>query len=225
MKKYVDLTVPIMTGHWRYPNVMRPHKSTDAGDATNVTYYELRSHWFTHIDAPSHVTHGGKTLDDFDISLLIGPAYMAYVENIAPNEAIDAERLKQAMVGFKEEKILIVKTCWGAVRDWKSEEFWDEAPYLTKDAAEYLLGFKPNVVGYDFPQDYDIRKIRNTDEALLDLTTHEVLLKNGVLMLEYLNYLWNVPVKNVEIYALPLKLGQADGAQVRVVAAYEEGLA
>lgn len=60
MIKTVDLTLPIVTGHWRYPNIIRSFKSIDNGDASNITYYELRSHWFTHIDFPKHMLAEGR---------------------------------------------------------------------------------------------------------------------------------------------------------------------
>jgi kynurenine formamidase len=76
------------------------------------------------------------------------------------------------------------------------------------------------VVGFDFPQDYDIRRLHKVDLNEIDLTTHDVLLANDILMIEYLSNLWKVPVQNVYIYALPLNLKNADGAQIRVVASF-----
>ena len=101
-------------------------------------------------------------------------------------------------------------------------DFWDSAPYLTRDAAEYIRSFEPSIVGYDFPQDYDIRKLRYVeDEKLLDMVTHEVLLKNGILMIEYMTNMWEVTAKSARLYALPLNMSHADGAQIRVLVEYD----
>ncbi|MGB4168989.1 MAG: hypothetical protein WBJ90_06280, partial [Tepidanaerobacteraceae bacterium] len=74
------------------------------------------------------------------------------------------------------------------------------------------------VIGYDFPQDYDIRKLRFVSERETYQPTHEHLLKNGVLMIEYLCNLDKINTNIVKIVALPLNLQNADGAQIRVVA-------
>ena len=49
MKKLVDLTQPIITGHWRYNNEIRAHSNMHEGAYSNVTYYTMRTHMFTHI--------------------------------------------------------------------------------------------------------------------------------------------------------------------------------
>ncbi len=192
MRKAIDLTLPIIVGHWRYSNQRRPVHSIADGDASNVTYFDLQTHMFTHIDAPKHVVADGKTLDDFPVDLCIGKA-----------------------------AIILVKTSWGLQRDWTSKEFWDDAPYITEDGAKFLLSISPKIVGYDFPQDYDIRRLRTVDEHECDLTTHRYLLKNEILMIEYMTNMWEITGNNVDFVGLPLKLDHADGAQIRCVALEE----
>ena len=219
-KNFVDLTVPIVTGHFRYPNFIRPFRSIAEGDSVNVTYYDLRSHWFTHIDSPRHFVQDGKTLDDFDVSMLIGRASILDVSHVGANQGITPAHLQAALEGCESTNFLIIKTAWGEKVSWESPKFWDEAPYMTREAAEFIRDLHPKVVGFDFPQDHDIRLLKVKDESELDMTTHEIILKNDILMVEYLNYLWKVPVQNVDIYALPLNLKQADGAQIRVVVSF-----
>lgn len=222
MKKVVDLTLPIVTGHWRYPNVIRPFKSMDEGDASNITYYELRSHWFTHIDFPRHMQADGKTSDDYAAETFLCDVYFADVSTVNANEAIDKSKLAAVMGDYKGEAAIFIKTSWGSKCPWDSMDFWDSAPYLTRDAAEYIRSFEPSIVGYDFPQDYDIRKLRYVeDEKLLDMVTHEVLLKNGILMIEYMTNMWEVTAKSARLYALPLNMSHADGAQIRVLVEYD----
>ena len=126
--------------------------------------------------------------------------------------------LKEALGDEKDPKFLIIKTCWEQKTDWKTTDYWDNAPYMTDEAAMFIRDLKPNVVGFDFPQDYDIRKLRFVDEHECFLTTHEYILKNDILMIEYLTNMWNVDKKVVDIVALPTALKDADGGQIRVVA-------
>ena len=45
----------------------------------------------------------------------------------------------------------------GAAALAETPEFWTEAPYMSRDAAEWLLERAPRAVAFDFPQDYTIR--------------------------------------------------------------------
>lgn len=222
MRKVIDLTLPIITGHWRYPNVICPFKSMENGDASNITYYELRSHWFTHIDFPKHMQADGKTSDDYPAGTFLCDVYFADVSGVKANEAIDKNLLGAAMDGYDGEPAIFLKTEWGAKCPWDAEDFWDKAPYITTDGAEYIKSFSPSIVGFDFPQDYDIRKLRYVDdEKTLNMVSHEVLLKNDILMIEYMTNMWEVTAKHARLYALPLNLPHADGAQIRVFVEYE----
>ena len=90
---------------------------------------------------------------------------------------------------------------------------------MTEDAAIYLASLEPHVVGFDFPQDYDIRKLRlGFDESELSLTTHIHILKKDIMMMEYMTNLWSVKGKVVDFVGLPTALENIDGAQIRCVA-------
>ena len=217
MPKYVDLSLPIVP-HWRYPIKIEDDKSFDKGDAANVKHFDMKSHWYTHIDSPLHQVPGGKILDEFPLENLIGKCVILDVSYVKANEPITAEMLKEALGDEKDPKFLIIKTCWEQKTDWKTTDYWDNAPYMTDEAAMFIRDLKPNVVGFDFPQDYDIRKLRFVDEHECFLTTHEYILKNDILMIEYLTNMWNVDKKVVDIVALPTALKDADGGQIRVVA-------
>lgn len=218
MKKYIDLTLPIVP-HWRYGIEIKPVKSIKDGDAANATFFTMQTHWYTHIDAPLHQVADGKTLNDFPLDYLFGKAVMLDVSYVGPDESITAEMLKKALGDTEPTKILIVKTCWQQKTEWQSYDYWDHAPYMTEDAAIYLASLEPHVVGFDFPQDYDIRKLRlGFDESELSLTTHIHILKKDIMMMEYMTNLWSVKGKVVDFVGLPTALENIDGAQIRCVA-------
>lgn len=216
---YVDLTLPIVY-HWRYPIEIKDVKSFSKGDVANVKEFNMKTHWYTHIDAPLHQLADGKNLDEFPIENFFGKAVVLDVSYIKKNEPITAEMLKKALGEDKNYKIIFIKTCWEQKTDWKTIDYWDNAPYMTEDAAKFIRDLKPNIVGFDFPQDYDIRKLRFTDESECFLTTHEYILKNDILMIEYLTNMWKIDKKIIDIVALPISLEKADGAQIRVVAIF-----
>lgn len=219
--KVVDLTLP-MIEHWRYPMKCSMAKSFKNGDAANVTHFDLYTHWYTHIDSPLHQFEGGKTLSDFPIDILVGKATILDVsEKVKENTAIDKAMLEAALGEDDSTKIILIKTCWDDKCDWTTTEFWDNAPYMTEEAAKYIKSLNPNVVGFDFPQDYDIRRLRYEDEHNLCLTTHREILKYDILMIEYMCNLKGLTTKFVDFVGLPLALPNADGAQIRCIGIVE----
>lgn len=232
MKKYIDLTLPLIP-HWRcmQQNDIVEKRSTRRGDSTNVTRFTLQTHWYTHIDAPIHQFAGGKTLNDFPLEYLFGRATVLDLSYIRDNEPITARMLKKALGDDEPTGIILLKTCWeasrgaeNALRFWQSYDYWDLAPYVTEDGADFLTSLRPHVIGFDFPQDYDIRKLRlGVDEKDLYLTTHRHCLKHDIMMIEYMSNLISLPdVKYVDFVGLPTALENADGAQIRCVAVVDE---
>ena len=78
---------------------------------------------------------------------------------------------------------------------------------MSKEAADWLTSLKPDVIGFDFPQDYDIRKLRfGVDERHCYLTTHRHCLKYDIMMIEYMHNMREVKDKFVEFVGLPTAL-------------------
>ena len=90
-----------------YPGDPRPEKqtvySTGAGDLYNLTSFAMCAHNGTHVDAPFHFLHNGKTVDQMDLSIFVGKCYVARHEGDVT--AADAEEILKKADGA--ERILI----------------------------------------------------------------------------------------------------------------------
>ena len=90
-----------------YPGDSEPEKvtlsSTTHGDLYNLTSFAMCAHNGTHIDAPFHFLHNGKTVDQMDLSHFVGDCYVARHEGDVT--ARDAEAILQKANGA--ERILI----------------------------------------------------------------------------------------------------------------------
>ncbi len=215
--KVVDLTLPIIP-HWRYGLEQKLAHDIASGARTQHTRFTLQTHWYTHIDSPAHYVHGGRTLDQYPLEMMAGEALVLDVSDAKDNEPIGAERLERARRGNKARDIVLVKSCRGRRVDWTTTEFWDSSCYITRDGARWLADLGPKLVGFDFPQDHDIRLIRTKGEHGLDMTTHdELLIDRGILMIEYLNNMWGFDGEVVDFVGLPLNLRNTDGAPIRAV--------
>ena len=64
-----------------YPGDSRPEKqtlsATAEGDLYNLSAFAMCAHNGTHIDAPFHFLHRGKTVDQMDLSHFVGECYVA----------------------------------------------------------------------------------------------------------------------------------------------------
>ena len=136
MKKYIDLTLPIVP-HWRcmQDTDIIEKSSTDKGDPASVTRFTWQTHWYTHIDAPIHQFAGGKTLSDYPLEYFFGKATVLDLTYVRDNQEITEQMLKDALGDNEATQIILLKTCWEDSRGvdrafdfWQSHDYWDEAP-------------------------------------------------------------------------------------------------
>ena len=90
-----------------YPGDPGPEKqsvySTGAGDLYNLTSFAMCAHNGTHVDAPFHFLHHGKTVDQMDLTYFVGDCFVARHEGDVT--ASDAEEILKKADGA--ERILI----------------------------------------------------------------------------------------------------------------------
>ena len=64
-----------------YPGDPKPQKqtlsATGAGDAYNLMAFSMCAHNGTHVDAPFHFLHNGKTVDRMELTSFVGECYVA----------------------------------------------------------------------------------------------------------------------------------------------------
>ena len=90
-----------------YPGDPKPEKqtvySTGAGDLYNLSFFAMCAHNGTHVDAPFHFLHDGKTVNQIDLSHFVGDCFVARHEGDVT--AADAENILKKADGA--ERILI----------------------------------------------------------------------------------------------------------------------
>jgi len=90
-----------------YPGDPNPEKqvlyATEAGDLYNLSSFAMCAHNGTHVDAPFHFLHNGKTVDQMDLTHFLGDCFVARHEGDVT--AADAEEILKKAGGT--ERILI----------------------------------------------------------------------------------------------------------------------
>ena len=218
MPRIIDLSMPI-DDHFRWPVERRVRGDHEQGDVFQATWLGWTVHGFTHMDSPRHCVPGGPTTDDVPLERTVGEAAVVDLTPIQPNQAISAERLAGAADHLRAGDIVVMRSCWEQQRSPRTPEFWTEAPYMTREASDWLLARQPRAVAFDFPQDYAIRLLlKGETRPLADNVTHDVLLKNGVILIEYLSNTAALTRPRTFLCCLPLKVPASDGAPARVIA-------
>lgn len=214
----IDLSMPIGP-HFRWSPEIRIKGDIAAGDPFRVTHLATTCHGFTHVDAQAHFVAHAPTIEDTPLSRVVGPARVIDLRDVEPNTEIDGEHLASRDPGGADSEILVLSSAWDTKRDNTTAAFWKEAPYLSRDAAEWLLARKPTAVAFDFPQDYVIRLLLDGVMAPTpEHVTHDVLLRAGVTLIEYLVNTSALKGPRTFLCAAPLKIPTADGAPARVFA-------
>ena len=213
----IDLSMTIQpTPRWQVEIVTE--RDFDRGHSYRATAVRTPMHAFTHVDSPLHVEPGRESIDQVPLASLCGPAAVVDLTPISANQAIGPDLLAARSGHLQAGDILVLKSCWDQQRDWRTKEYWQDAPYLSEEAAAWLAQQPIKAVGYDFPQDYAIRVIPDRYPRIEELCTHHQVLRKGIYMIEYLCNLHLVTQARVTLYALPLKVLGSEGACARVIA-------
>ncbi len=209
----VDLTHPMAAGSPVYPGTPAP---TVTGLATidHDGYTEkslcFSSHTGTHIDAPAHMLPHGTTLDCLPPETFHGPACVVDITDWPVSEELTAEALQSRLAAdtLAHHEFLLLHS--GMDRLWGNPAYFSRYPVLSTAAARWLVGQGIRGVGID------AASVDGPDST--DFPVHHILLEQGVLIIENLTNLDQLTAESVELWSLPLKLANADGAPARVIA-------
>ena len=207
----LDLTMPFSERTIPVPGHPCPRfepLTTLERDGVRNTTVTMSIHTGTHIDAPSHFIKDGATIDEIPIDRFRRPGVRLDLSDMAqPGEPITLEHLQSAGFDPSEarDKIVMLASGWSD-QAWETERLYADNPYLAQDAAEALAEASPSALGLDFAVD-DTKPWPN----------HTILLGTGVLLIENLMRLPELPRDGFEVMAFPLRLVGENGGPTRVV--------
>ncbi len=173
------------------------------GEEANVTHISASVHIGTHVDAPDHFMGNGQTVENLQLDLLVGAAFVVEMHVDGQVSAVD---LQSASIP-EGTKRLLIKTANSQIWAEGVKEFKSDFIALEADAAAYLVNQGVEVVGVDY-----LSVAPFADPA----PTHRILLEAGVLVIEGLN-LSGVEPGEYTLLCLPLKISGSDGAPARVL--------
>jgi arylformamidase len=203
-----DISPPITEALKVWPGDVPPSREivsdvARGGSRTNSILHAT-VHLGSHIDAPSHFSPEGLSIDEVDLDTFLGPCQVIRVP-MACRELLTPAHLKTPVVA---QRVLFAT---GTYPD--PNEFHDDFAALSPKLVEWLHDKGVKLVGVDTPS-IDLF-------TATDLPSHKALLGHKMGILEGL-MLEQVPEGMYELIALPLKLVGYDASPVRAILRTQE---
>lgn len=203
--KLIDLSLPLNDKTPVFPGVPPFKKEAIAKiskQGWGETQITLTSHFGTHIDAPSHIIPGGKTLSDYPLDYFYGRAIVIDVHNQLPITHIDE-------VFLKNVDFIFLYT--GYKKSPKNPEYFEHLPCIDMEVAKKFADAKIKIVGID-----------TMSPDIEPYPIHKFLLGKGILILENLNNLDRIVGQKMTVVISFLSIEEVDGMPVRIIGLLEE---
>ncbi len=178
------------------------------GTQFQIGKIEMVANTGTYLDSPFHRYEDGKDLSELELASLAdldGKVVRAKGEG---QRAINQDDF--AGVDLSGKAILI-RTGWDG--HWRTDQYFEGHPFLTRDAAQFLADQGATLVGID---SYNI-----DDTADLSRPAHSILLKAGIPIVEHMCNLEQLPDSGFKFFAVPVKVKGMGTFPVRAFAIIE----
>ena len=217
MKNIIDLTHLLNEKITVYPDTVGP-KFEILATVEKDGYAELKAdmvlHSGTHIDAPCHILKNTKSLDQFPLDKYFGKAIVIDCRN---KKEISLEFLQAYKEKISQVDFILFFTGWQF--KWNTNEYFDDCPIPTIEAAKWLTKFKLKGIGFDsFSVDKIVSAQKVTEETL---PNHYILLAEEIILIENLTNMDKLPGTIFDFQCLPIHIENADGSPVRAIAMIE----
>jgi arylformamidase len=204
VKKLIDLSHTIEHGLITYKGLPAPiicdflsrkqsKEHYAPGTEFQIGRIEMVANTGTYLDSPFHRYEDGKDLSELELTSL------ADLEGVV----LRAESEGQRAIGFGvfdgvdvRGKAVLINTGWDV--HWRTDEYFEGHPFLTKDAAEELAEKGAALVGID---SYNI-----DDTADLSRPAHSILLGAGIPIVEHMCNLNQLPDSGFKFFGVPVKV-------------------
>jgi kynurenine formamidase len=198
-------------------------KWEDKGFVSNVV--QMTVHVGTHIDSPHHFFRDKPSVEKLPLEPMVGDAVVLDLTakgsaraSITPEDLEKAEvQLNEQGVAITPGRMLFLRTDWPKGRDTTDPAWWNDSPFLTREAAQWIVAKKPSVVGFDFAQEEKGSDYQNADEILGSaMRVHRTILPKVIFQIENLVNLDQIG-PTAKVIALPVKW-KTESAPARVIA-------
>jgi len=192
-----------------------------------ATRYSFNAHFSTHLDSPWHYLKNGKKIEDLTLNDLTGNTlYIDVSRKYGPHKNMDDQGVSledvEAAVDATGEPLnqgdlIMFNTGWHRIWESESEYYFLNHPWISFEAAKWLVAKKVKAVGID-TCDVDTNKayIKHPYNPKNHI---ENFLPNGILILENIGgQLSEVTGRKMLTIVAPTKMIGGEAAPARVIA-------
>lgn len=162
--RVVDLSGPIYTGMWQYAPVYPGAVITECDKPDFVPddmecycqKFEIGGQTGTYIETRAHIDHAAEPISDVPLEDLFFPLVVIRLPDLGVNERISLEALRAAAPDVRPGDAVLIRSGWD--RKWRDPDFVDGSPFLSREAAEWLIERNIALLGSDFPRFDNIEK-------------------------------------------------------------------
>ena len=213
-ERFIDLGHTIEHGMITYKGMPGPVISDYRSRESSRQYYaegtefhigriEFVANTGTYVDAPFHRFPAGKDLSHLPLESLANLPGVCI--NADKNQAVDVDAFRSVDLAGKA---VLVHTGWS--RHWLTEKYYENPPFLTSKAAEFLVKSRVALVGIDS------MNIDDTNDKTRPV--HTLLLKADIPVVEHLTNLAALPAGDFRFFAVPVKVKSFGSFPVRAFA-------
>ena len=169
-------------------------------DETFMHFVELETHIGSHVECPTHIDDAAKDPSELSLETFMGEAVLVDLSGKEKGEVVTIEDLVKADV--HEGDIVIL---------W-SPYTWAEGPYVSEEAAEWLVKTRIKMIGV-----CGVRLERVYPPA----NNERLLIGNEIPLIEGLTNLEKIKKKRFFYFGLPLNIAGLDTSWIRAIAIEE----
>jgi len=189
MITYKGLPAPIICDYLTR-EASREHYT--GGTTFHIGKIEMVANTGTYLDSPFHRFEDGKDLSELPLTSLANLPGIVF--RAPPGErAVDRALFTRADVAGKA---VLVHTGWD--QHWRTDQYFEGHPFLTRAAAEYLRDQGAALVGID--------SLNIDDTADGTRPVHTTLLRADIPIVEHLTHLGALPDVGFRFHAVPVKV-------------------
>jgi arylformamidase len=214
--RIVDLSHVIEHGMTTYPGLPGPHicdfwtregssKNYDDGSSFQIGRIDMVANTGTYVDAPFHRYADGLDLAGLPLSSLADVPGVVVRRPWEGGLATDASHFESIDV---RGKAVLIHTGWDS--HWRTERYGVDHPFLTKEAADWLVAHGAVLVGID-SNNIDDTRVRARP-------VHSSLLAANIPICEHTTNLGAVPDEGFRFSAVPPKVSGMGTFPVRAYA-------
>ena len=199
---YKGLPAPIICDYLSRENSKQFYEK---GTEFQIGKIEMVTNTGTYIDCPFHRYENGKDISEVGLECFTDLEAMVIRVPYTKTKEITEEHLKNYKI---RNRAVLIHTGWDEY--WNTENYYENNPYLTEQAAEYLRDCSVKLVGIDS------HNIDNTNGK--SRPVHTTLLGAEILIVEHLCNLYLLPEEGFTFSAIPPKFKGVGTFPVRAFA-------